>query len=166
MEIIVRALVVFFFLWLVTRVVGRASLSEVTTFELLIYVTMGDLVQQAVTQQDYSLTSAFLAVGMFGLLTIALSYSSWRWPKLRPLIRGTPVMVMRSGAPLTEIMRRQRLTMGDVMAAAREQGIRRLSDVDVAVLETDGKISFFEAEDGADEEQGGSGSSERPTTRA
>jgi uncharacterized membrane protein YcaP (DUF421 family) len=146
MEIVVRALVVFAFLWLITRVVGRASLSEITTFELVIYVTMGDLIQQSVTQQDYSLTSAFLAIGVFALLTIGLSYSSWRWPRLRPVIRGTPVMVMRAGAPIGEVMRRQRLTMDDVMAAAREQGIRRLSDIDLAVLETDGKISFFEVE--------------------
>jgi uncharacterized membrane protein YcaP (DUF421 family) len=146
MEMVFRALVVFTFLWLVTRVVGRVSLSEITTFELLIYVTMGDLIQQAVTQQDYSLTSALLAVGVFALLTIGLSYTSWRWPRLRPIIRGTPVMVMRGGEPIGEVMRRQRLTMDDVMAAAREQGIRRLSDVDLAVLETDGKISFFEVD--------------------
>ncbi len=157
MEIIVRALVVFTFLWVVTRVVGRASLAEITTFELLIYVTMGDLVQQAVTQQDYSLTSAVLAVGVFALLTIALSYVSWRWPRLRPVIRGTPVMVMRGGEPITEAMRRQRLTMEDVMAAAREQGIRRLAQVDLAVLETDGKISFFEADSSHR-----SGASDRP----
>jgi uncharacterized membrane protein YcaP (DUF421 family) len=151
MEIVIRALVVFTFLWLVTRVVGRASLSEITTFELVIYVTMGDLIQQSVTQQDYSLTSAFLAIGVFALLTIALSYSSWRWPRLRPIIRGTPVMVMRAGAPIGEVMRRQRLTMDDVMAAAREQGIRRLSDIDLAVLETDGKISFFEVDSSGDD---------------
>ncbi|MEJ7628269.1 MAG: YetF domain-containing protein [Nocardioidaceae bacterium] len=165
MEIIVRALVVFFFLWVVTRVVGRASLSEVTTFELLIYVTMGDLVQQSVTQQDYSLTSAFLAVGMFALLTIGLSYSSWRWPRLRPLIRGTPVMVMRSGALLTDVMRSQRLATDDLMAAAREQGIRRLTDVDVAVLETDGKISFFEVQNDGGGEVDDSGAAEGASTR-
>ncbi len=144
MEIIVRALAVFTFLWLVTRVVGRVSLSELNTFELLLYVTMGDLIQQAVTQQDYSLTAAFLGVGVFALLTIALSYTSWRWPRLRPLIRGTPVVILRHGDPLGDVMTRERLTMDDVMAAARGQGIRRLSDVDMAVLETDGKISFFE----------------------
>jgi uncharacterized membrane protein YcaP (DUF421 family) len=154
MEIVVRAAIVFIFLWFVTRVVGAAALSEITTFELLVYVTMGDLIQQAVTQQDYSLTSAVLAIGVFALFTIALSYSSWRWPRLRPLIRGTPVVVMRNGAPVGEVMRRQRLAMDDVMAAAREQGIRRLSDVDLAVLETDGKISFFEAEKGSDDASG------------
>ncbi|MDX6309479.1 MAG: hypothetical protein QOI06_2525 [Nocardioidaceae bacterium] len=146
MEIIARAVIVFGFLWLVTRVVGRASLSELTTFELLVYVTMGDLIQSAVTQQDFSLTSAFLAIGVFALLTIGLSYTSWRWPRLRPLIRGTPLIVVRNGTPLTDAMARQRLTIDDMMEAAREQGIRRLSDVDIAVLETDGKISFFQAE--------------------
>src|SRR6476661_5617471 len=160
MEIIVRAAVVFMFLWVVTRVVGRASLSEITTFELLIYVTMGDLIQQSVTQQDFSLTSAFLAVGVFALLTIALSYTSWRWPRLRPLIRGRPVMIMRAGAPITDELRRQRLAMDDVMASAREQGIRRLSDVDLAVLETDGKISFFQVE--RSEPEGDSGARSKP----
>lgn len=146
MEIIVRAILVFAFLWLITRAVGRVSLSELTTFELLLYVCMGDLIQQAVTQQDYSLTSAFLAVSVFALLTVSLSYASWRWPRLRPVIRGTPVVVMRRGEPLGYAMKKERLTMDDVMAAARAQGIRRLSDVDLAVLETDGKISFFEAD--------------------
>lgn len=162
MEIVVRAAVIFFFLWLITRVVGRASLSEITTFELLIYVTMGDLIQQAVTQQDYSLTSAVLAVGVFALLTIGLSYSSWRWPRLRPLIRGLPVLVVRNGEPLPGVLRRQRLAMDDVMAAAREQGIRRLSDVDLAVLETDGRISFFQRESTPSDDA--SGAAEKPAT--
>jgi uncharacterized membrane protein YcaP (DUF421 family) len=62
MEIVFRSLAVFFFLWIVTRAVGRNSLGELSTFQLLLYVTMGDLVQQAVTQQDYSVTAAVLAV--------------------------------------------------------------------------------------------------------
>jgi uncharacterized membrane protein YcaP (DUF421 family) len=156
MEIVLRTAAVFVFLWLITRVVGRASLSEITTFELLLYVTMGDLIQQAVTQQDYSMTSAILAVGVFALLTIALSYTSWRFPRLRPLIRGLPVLVMREGEPIPEALRRQRLTMDDIMAAAREQGIRRLSQVDLAVLETDGRISFFQADATSDNDDGAS----------
>jgi uncharacterized membrane protein YcaP (DUF421 family) len=148
MDIVYRAALIFVFLWVITRVVGRTSLGELSTFDLILYIVMGDLIQQAVTQQDYSMSSAVLAVGVFALLTIALSYASWRLPTLRPLIRGTPVLVLQSGTPLTDTMRRQRLTMDDLMAAAREQGIRRLSDVDVAVLEADGKISFFTRETG------------------
>jgi uncharacterized membrane protein YcaP (DUF421 family) len=146
MDIVYRAALIFFFLWVITRVVGRSTLGELSTFELLLYIVMGDLIQQSVTQQDYSVTSAVLAVGVFALLTIALSYIAWRWPGMRTLIRGAPVLVLQRGTPLTDVMRRQRLTLDDLMAAAREQGIRRLSDVEVAVLEADGSISFFKPE--------------------
>jgi uncharacterized membrane protein YcaP (DUF421 family) len=149
MDIVFRAALVFLFLWVITRVVGRTTLGELSTFELLLYIVMGDLIQQAVTQQDYSLFSAVLAIGVFALMTIALSYASWRWPALRTLIRGTPVLVLQRGTPLTDVMRRQRLTIDDLMAAAREQGIRRLCDVEVAVLEADGSISFFKPESGS-----------------
>lgn len=149
MEVVVRAVVVFGFLWVITRVVGRATLGELSTFELLLYVTMGDLVQQGVTQQDYSVTSAFLAVGVFALLTVALSYLAWRLPRLRPLIRGRPSIVVRDGEPLMECMGRQRLTFEDLTVGAREQGIRRISDIELAVLEANGRLSFFTYDSGS-----------------
>jgi uncharacterized membrane protein YcaP (DUF421 family) len=149
MEIVVRAAVLFAFLWVVTRVVGRSTLGELSTFELLLYVTMGDLVQQGITQQDYSVTGAVLAVSVFALITVALSYLSWRFPRLRPIIRGRPVVIVRDGKPQTDQMGRHRLPFDDLVEAAREQGIRRLSQIEVAVLETNGRISFF-SHDGDD----------------
>src|SRR4051812_22598901 len=143
MEIVVRAAVIFAFLWVITRIIGRATLGELSTFELLIYVTMGDLVQQGVTQQDYSVTGAILAVGVFCLLTVALSYLAWRFPALRPLIRGRPVVIVRDGEPVLDQMARQRLPFDELAEAAREQGIRRISEIELAVLETNGKLSFF-----------------------
>lgn len=147
MEIVLRALVVFAFLWVITRAVGRATLGELSTFELILYVTMGDLVQQAVTQQDYSVTGSFLAVGTFALLTVALSWTVWRFPRTRPLIGGKAVVVFADGRPVEDVMRRQRLTLGDLLAAARQQGIRRTKEIEYAVLEANGKISFFTFED-------------------
>ena len=143
MEIVVRALVLFVFLWFVTRAVGRSTLGELSTFELLLYVTMGDLVQQGVTQQDYSVTAAVLAVGTFALLTFLLSWLQWRFPKVRPVVTGRPLLVVKDGQVLEEAMKVQRLATADFLVAAREQGIRRTSDIEYAVLEADGKISFF-----------------------
>ncbi len=143
MEIVVRAVVIWLFLWLITRAVGRSSLGELSTFELMLYVTMGDLVQQAVTQQDYSVTSAFLAVGVFALLTVAMSYVNWRWPRARAAVHGVPVIVVADGEPLLANMRDERLSLDDLMAAARAQGIERFSDIRTAVLEADGDISFI-----------------------
>jgi uncharacterized membrane protein YcaP (DUF421 family) len=142
-EIVLRALVVFLFLWVVTRAVGRATLGELSTFELLLYVTMGDLVQQGVTQQDYSVTGAVLAVGTFAILTVAISWTQWRFPRTRDLITGRAVLVVRDGELEKANMRRQRLSVADLLVSAREQGIRRTSEIEYAVLEANGRISFF-----------------------
>lgn len=157
MEIVLRALVVFVFLWLVTRSVGRTTLGELSTFELLLYVTMGDLVQQAVTQQDYSITGAALAVGTFALLTLTLSWVQWRFPRTRDVITGRAVLVVADGELDERAMRRQRLSVADLLVAAREQGIRRTADIEFAVLEADGRVSFFTRE-GADHQ----GAPEKP----
>src|SRR4051794_20606099 len=157
MEIVLRALVVFLFLWLITRAVGRSTLGELSTFELLLYVTMGDLVQQGVTQQDYSVVGAVLAVGTFALLTVSLSWTQWRFPRSRDVITGRAVLVISDGRVDEANMRRQRLSVADLLVAAREQGIRRTAEIEYAVLEADGKISFFTYQD-----EGSSGAAEKP----
>ena len=143
MEIVIRASVMFVFLWAVTRAVGRSTLGELSTFELLLYVTMGDLVQQSVTQQDYSVTSGVLTISVFALMTVALSWLQWKFPRTRSVIRGKPVVVFRNGRLLPTPARQQRFTESDLMATARQQGIRDLGDVELAILEADGKVSFF-----------------------
>jgi uncharacterized membrane protein YcaP (DUF421 family) len=151
MEVVFRALFIFAFLWFITRVTGRSTLGELSTFQLLLYVTMGDLVQQAVTQQDYSVTSAVLAVGVFAILTVAISWMNSRFRVLRPITHGTPVVIVDHGEPLMETMRSEKISIDDLMSAAREQGFERLADVKIGVLETNGRISFFadHAESGA-----------------
>ncbi len=145
MEIVIRAAVMFTFLWAVTRAVGRSTLGELSTFELLLYVTMGDLIQQSVTQQDYSITSGVLTISVFALLTVALSWLQWKYPRTRSVIRGKPVVVVRDGHLLPVPSRQQRFTESDLLATARQQGIRDLAEVELAILEADGKVSFFTA---------------------
>lgn len=162
MEIVVRALVMFVILWMITRAVGRSTLGELSAFELLLYVTMGDLVQQSITQQDYSVTAGLLAVGTFALLTVALSWAQWRFPQVRDLVTGRPILVVRDGEPRLAAMRRQRLSIDDLVVAAREQGIERLAEVRYAVLEADGRLSFLVRPTGGD--AGSSGAPEKPPT--
>jgi uncharacterized membrane protein YcaP (DUF421 family) len=149
-EIVIRALVIFCFLWLITRAVGRSTLGELSTFQLLLYVTMGDIVQQAVTQQDYSVTAGMLGVSTFALLTVAISWTQWRIPQVRPLTSGRPVLVWRDGEPVEEAMREERLSVADLLVAAREEGIRSTRDIEFAVLEADGRLSFFTHESASD----------------
>ena len=143
MEIIYRALFIFVFLWLITRVVGRATVGELSTFQLILFITMGDMVQQSVTQQDYSVTSGVLAVSVFALLTIGLSYVNARWPRMRSITHGVAVIVVADGEPKMDVLKSERLSLDDLMAAARQQGFERFGQIRLAVLEANGQISFF-----------------------
>jgi len=150
MEIVVRALVLFLVLWFVTRAMGRTTLGELSAYELIVYITMGDLVQQGITQQDYSVTGAATAISVFALCTVGLSWVQWRFPRTRPLVAGRPLLVVRDGQVLPLPSRRQRLSVSDIKGSARRQGIRSLAEVELAVLEPDGRISFFTRSDGSD----------------
>lgn len=149
MEIVIRAVVLFFFLWGLTRVVGRSTLGELSSFELVLFIVMGDLIQQGVTQQDFSVTGALLAIGTFAVLTIALSWINARFPGARRVTHGVPVVVVSGGELATEVMRTERLSLDDLLGAARQQGIEKIAQIRLAVLETNGQISFFTDDDGS-----------------
>jgi uncharacterized membrane protein YcaP (DUF421 family) len=151
MELIIRATFLWFFLWLIARGTGKRELSEMTAFELILLVTMGDLIQQGVTQEDTSVTGAFLAVGTFAFWILVFGYVSWKFPRTRPVIEGVPVIVLRDGKPLDEMLKLERLTLGELCEAARDQGIADLAEVRVGILEPDGKFSFIRAKDAGDD---------------
>lgn len=143
MEIVVRAAAVFFFLWFITRVSGKRELGQMSAFELVLLVTMGDLIQQGVTQEDYSVTGAMLAVSTMALLIVFFSYVSWRFPRTRRLLEGQPVVVVQDGAMREDAMRYERLTDTELHEALRQQGIEDVGKVKVGILEPDGNFSFF-----------------------
>jgi uncharacterized membrane protein YcaP (DUF421 family) len=143
MDIVLRAVVVFAFLLFLTRVVGRRELSTLQPFDLILLIVIGDLVQQGVTQSDQSVTGAILAAGTFGVLTIVVSYTSFRFPRFRPMIEGEPLILLEGGRPIERNLRRERITLEELAAAARQQGLAELDQAQWAVLETGGQISFI-----------------------
>jgi uncharacterized membrane protein YcaP (DUF421 family) len=143
MDIVLRATFAFFFVLLVTRIVGRRELSSLQPFDLILLVMIGDLVQQGVTQNDFSVTGLVLAAGTIAALTVLVSYSSFRFPLLRPVLDGEPVIVLEKGRPIKRNLDRNRLTVEELCAAARLEGYGRLDEVEWAVLETTGQISFI-----------------------
>jgi uncharacterized membrane protein YcaP (DUF421 family) len=142
MEIVLRSAAVFVFLWFLTRIIGKKELAEISSFELVLLVVIGDLVQQGVTQEDMSVTGAILATGTIALLVVTMSYVSFRWRRADRVVEGIPVVIVSDGHMLTESMRVERLTEDEVVSAAREQGIGDVADVRFGVLEPDGKFSF------------------------
>ena len=150
MDIVLRTVVVFFLLLVVMRAVGRRELNTMEPFDVILLIVIGDLVQQGVTQSDYSMTGAVMVIATITLLTVSTSYLSFRFRRLRPVLEGEPLVLLEDGRPIERNMRRERITVDELRAAAREQQIASLDGVHLAILETSGRISFIgNAEGGA-----------------
>jgi uncharacterized membrane protein YcaP (DUF421 family) len=142
MDLVLRTIYVFFLILVVTRAVGRRELSSMEPFDLILLVVIGDLVQQGVTQSDYSLTGATTVISTIALLTVFTAWLSFRVRRLRPLLEGDPVVLVADGRVLERNLRRERMTVEELEAEGRLQQIDSLDDVRFAVLETNGKVSF------------------------
>ena len=143
MDLVIRAVVGFAFVLFLTRVVGRRELSSLEPFDLILLVMIGDLVQQGITQNDFSVTGMFLVGSTVALMTVAVSYATFRFPRARPLLEGEPVIVLQDGKPIDRNLRRNRITLEELAVAARQQQVGSLEDVQWAVLETSGQINFI-----------------------
>jgi uncharacterized membrane protein YcaP (DUF421 family) len=144
MDLVLRAIVGFAFILLLTRAVGRRELSSMEPFDLILLVVIGDLVQQGITQNDFSVTGLMLVTATIALLTVGVSFASFKFPRLRPVLDGEPVIVVEDGKPIDRNLRRNRITLEELAASARAEGIATIENVRWAVLETSGRISFIE----------------------
>jgi len=145
MDLALRAVVVYFFIFLLTRIVGRRELSSLGPFDIILLVVIGDAVQQGLTQDDYSLTGAVIVVTAIALLQVFTSYLSFRFRVLRPVLEGDPIVIIQDGKPIERNMHRERLTLEDVMEEARSSAqIASVDEIQFAVVERNGTISFLE----------------------
>ena len=150
MDLIIRAAFIFIFVWLVLRGMGKRELSQLNAFELVLLITMGDLVQQAITLEDHSITGAVAIISTLGLLTVFTSWVSLRSRRFARFFEGAAVPVWRDGAPVERAMRQERIRHEELVAEARKQGIARMADIHLATVEEDGTISFLRVEKGDD----------------
>ena len=147
MDLAIRSVVLYLFVFVLTRVVGRRELSSLQPFDLILLIVLGDSIQQGLTQDDYSVTGAIIVVGTIAVLQVTTSYLSFRLPSLRPVLEGEPIVLVEDGKPIEKNIHRERLSMEDLMEEARQQQIATLDDVQWAVLETSGTISFIKKSD-------------------
>ena len=143
MDIVLRAAFAFAFIFFLTRIVGRRELSSLEPFDLIMLIVLGDLVQQGVTQSDYSVTGLVLAAGTIALMQVLVSYLNFRFRRLRPLLEGEPIVLVENGRVLERNLARERLTREEVLEQARQSQIGSFDQVRLAILETSGQISFI-----------------------
>jgi uncharacterized membrane protein YcaP (DUF421 family) len=143
MDIALRGIVLFAFATFITRVVGRRELSSLSAIDLVLLIVLGDALQQGLTQDDYSVTGAMIAVSTIAVLQVALSYASYRSRRVRSVVEGRPIVIVQDGAIIPANLRRDRLTVDEILEEARQQQMSSLSDVAWGILEPNGTISFL-----------------------
>ncbi len=153
MDIVLRATAMFFILFLLIRLLGKRELGQMTPFEFVVLVVLGDLIQQGVTHNDFSLTGATLAICTFAFWALVLSWTAYLFPRAKDVLEGAPRVIVRDGEIVTENLRRDRLTRDEILSEMRLAGIGRMADVAWAILEPQGKMSFIKKEDGASPQQ-------------
>ncbi|MBA4760682.1 DUF421 domain-containing protein [Sphingomonas sp.] len=148
MDIVIRASVMFAILFGLLRLMGKRELGQMTPFELVMLVVLGDLIQQGITHNDFSLTGATLAIATFAFWASVLGWVSYRWPRAERAIEGEPRVLIRDGALIEANMKRDRLTRRELESEMRLAGIAHVRDVAWAILEPEGRISFIRRGDG------------------
>lgn len=147
MESILRAVIVYVFLLIVFRLSGKRTLAEVTTFDLVLLLIISEATQEALIDNDHSMTNSFLIITSLVLLNVVFSEIKQRFKPAEKILDGLPLLIVDHGKPLKERMRKERVDVDDVLDAAREgHGLENLDQIKFAVLERNGKISIIPAE--------------------
>ncbi|MDQ3584664.1 MAG: DUF421 domain-containing protein [Acidobacteriota bacterium] len=143
MDAVIRSAAIYLFLLIVFRISGKRSLAQITTFDFVLLLIIGEATQQGLLGQDFSITNAFIVILTLIGIDIGLSLLKQRSQSLEKLMDGVPLIILENGQPLKDRMNKARVDEGDILEAARElQGLERLEQIKYAVLERDGRISI------------------------
>jgi len=144
MDSVLRALAIYIALMIVTRGAGRRTLAQVTVFDFVLLLIVAETTGQALVGDDSSLTGAVVVIVTLVLIDVVLSYAKALIPGVDKLIDGTPTVLIAKGRVNETALRRSRVGLDDILQSAREtQGLKRLDQIDFAVLEVGGAISII-----------------------
>ena len=144
MDSVVRGLLVYFFLLVIFRISGKQTLSQMTSFDLVLLLIISETTQQAMVNNDHSMTNGFLLIITLVGTTVILATLKEFFPRLEAVMDGQPVIIVDQGQLLRRVMQKSRVDEEDILAAARkQQGLERLDQIKYAILERDGKISII-----------------------
>lgn len=143
MDIVLRSAAVYVVLLIVFRISGRRSFAQITTFDAVLLLIIGESTQQALLGDDFSVTNGMLVVVSLVVIDIALATAKAKVPRVERLVDGVPVVLVDRGRPMRDRMRRVQVDEQDILEAARRShGLERFDEIRFAVLELGGEISI------------------------
>ncbi|MDP9782578.1 DUF421 domain-containing protein [Pseudomonas fluorescens] len=147
MDSVLRAAAIYMALLVLFKIAGRRSLADLTTFDFVLLMIIGEATQQALLGDDFSLTNALMVIVTLIAIDVGLSLLKQRSKRVSRLIDGGPTIIVENGRILQGRMRHARLAEEDIMEAARSsQGIETLEQIKFAIIERNGKISVIAKE--------------------
>lgn len=142
-ELIVRGLLVYFFLILILRSTGKRQIGQMSPFDLVLLMVLSNAVQNSMTGGDNSVTSGII-------LAVTLVLANWSVGKLtssskvmEELIEGDPQVLFHNGMVYEKVLRDSRITRQELIAAVHKAGYADLDAIRAAILENDGTISVI-----------------------
>jgi uncharacterized membrane protein YcaP (DUF421 family) len=140
---VIRGLVVYVFLLLIFRLSGKRTLSQSTSFDLVLLLIISETTQQAMIDSDHSITNAFLLITTLVGASVALSYVKMWFPTVERWIEGSPLLVVEHGKLHRDRMDKIRMDENDILAAARRaHGLERMDQIKYAIVEGNGEITI------------------------
>lgn len=142
MEAPLRALAVYVFLLVIFRISGKRTFAQITPFDFVLLLIVGEATQQGLIGDDFSVTKALLLITSLLGIDILLSYAQRYLKPLDRLVEGLPLVLLEHGETIDERLKKARVDDGDILEAGRKMhGLERLDQMKYAVLERDGSIS-------------------------
>ncbi|ENA28715.1 MULTISPECIES: DUF421 domain-containing protein [Pseudomonas] len=147
MDAVLRAAAVYLVVFVIFKIAGRRTLAEITTFDFVLLLIIGEATQQALLGDDFSVTNAALIIVTLVVIDIGLSLVKERSPKLARFIDGMPMIIVENGQVLKARLNKVRLAEEDLLEAARTtHGLERMDQIKYAILEKNGAISIIPKE--------------------
>ncbi|MBL0968409.1 MAG: DUF421 domain-containing protein [Brevundimonas sp.] len=144
MESVIRGAAIYVVLLIIIRLSGRRTLAQMTPFDLVLILIVAETTQQALLGDDFSIINSIVLILTLFVVDIGLSFVKQRVGPLEKWLDGQPTLLLSHGQPDLKALSRTRLSVEDIMEAARSrQGIDRLDRIRFAVLETTGEISII-----------------------
>lgn len=148
MDSVLRSVAVYVFVLVVFRISGKRSMSQITTFDFILLLIIGEATQQALLGNDFSIVNAWVVIGTLVTLELAFSKAEGRWRSFGRALGSLPVVVVENGKLLESRARQEGVTMAEILEAGREKhGLERLEQFKYAILERHGGISVIPTED-------------------
>lgn len=142
MDAVLYSAAIYLVIILLIRLTGKRTLAQVTSFDFIVLLIIGEATQQALLGDDFSLTRAALVIGTLLVLERLSDYLGWRFPRFGKLTESVPLILVQDGELLHKVMAQEQIDKDDILAAARQsQGLERMDQIKWAVLETSGGIS-------------------------